>query len=294
MAPSCPECGRPLQATVAAAQAVNNTTVVVNPAKGSSVLGIGGFVFAILALLVCWIPLVNILTIPLVAIGVLLGAAGLVVSLLLRKSGVAWPAIGIGLNIAAFLIAAQVSKHTAMAIEKAVNEVPKPRDVPKPVIAGNAKAKIEPATDQVVETLGDVKVRVARVELGKPSMKDLMGSASKAKEEFLLLTIEIASTNDAAKINYRTWGSSPFRFDSNFATLTDDLGNTYKRISFGASDKIDGRVDSGSVYPDKPIEDLLIFETPLAKAKTLTLEMPGANVGQTGAFRLKIDRDQIK
>src|SRR4051812_28009580 len=47
---------------------VTNTVQVAPKARGVNIFGVGSFIFGILGLLICWIPLLNILVIPLSAI----------------------------------------------------------------------------------------------------------------------------------------------------------------------------------------------------------------------------------
>lgn len=69
--------------------------------KSANALGVTGVILGVIALVICWIPLVNLLIIPLVLIGGLLTFIGLLVALTSRKSGVEWPIAGIVINLLA-------------------------------------------------------------------------------------------------------------------------------------------------------------------------------------------------
>ena len=86
--------------------APSNVQVVMNPSPGKSAnaLGVAAVVIGILALLVCWIPFLNILVVPFVFLGGLLAFIGLLVAMINGKSGVGWPIAGGGLNLSAFLL----------------------------------------------------------------------------------------------------------------------------------------------------------------------------------------------
>jgi len=84
---------------------------------------------------------------------------------------------------------------------------------------------------------------------------------------------------DGKKLDYRTWGAEALSFLESSASLKDDLGNRYKAVHFGGMDQPIGRTKSASIYPGKTITDVLVFERPIAKAKTLKLTLPLANVG---------------
>src|SRR5690349_11512406 len=49
---------------------------VAPPTKAVNAFGVACFIFGVLGLLICWIPLLNVLVIPLAAIGAILGIVG--------------------------------------------------------------------------------------------------------------------------------------------------------------------------------------------------------------------------
>lgn len=75
------------------------------------------FVFAILALLTCWIPLVHVLGMILGLLSVFLGLLSLVYGLFLRAV-FSWGVIGIALSIGSLAIAFQVQKVTEDAVKQ--------------------------------------------------------------------------------------------------------------------------------------------------------------------------------
>jgi hypothetical protein len=71
----------------------------------------------VIALLLCGISILNIVVIPQVAIGGVLGLAGIATALIGRRSGVAWPIPAVVLLVAAFFTGAYASKKAAKATE---------------------------------------------------------------------------------------------------------------------------------------------------------------------------------
>lgn len=63
------------------------------PRRGSS-LGVASMVLGVLAFLICWIPIVNLIGAPLAALGLLLGAVGFLVALTRGGSGIGSPIAG--------------------------------------------------------------------------------------------------------------------------------------------------------------------------------------------------------
>ena len=55
-----------------------------------------------------------------------------------------------------------------------------------------------------------------------------------------------------------------------------------------------GQVQSESVYPGKSIDDLLVFELPVEKAKYLRLELPASAFHGEGKLRIQIPADMIQ
>jgi hypothetical protein len=77
------------------------------------------------------------------------------------------------------------------------------------------------------------------------------------------------------------------------ATLTDELGNRYDRItpvnSFGTRLRVNGRIeDNARVDPGETVDDLLTFERPAAVARSLTVTIPASRYGGTGDLKFAI------
>lgn len=84
--------------------------------------GVGAFIFGILALMVCWIPLIQILVVPLATIGVLLAVVGLATALIGGRSGFGWPATGLVLCVMAYGAATYLAGQYANAMNRYVKE----------------------------------------------------------------------------------------------------------------------------------------------------------------------------
>ena len=81
----------------------------------------------------------------------------------------------------------------------------------------------------------------------------------------------------------------------NAAAVKDNFGNSYKRFTIGLGEEIPGQiVAETSIYPEKTVEDLLVFEPPLENIEYLHLELPAAACGMTGALRLEIPASMIR
>ena len=83
----------------------------------------------------------------------------------------------------------------------------------------------------------------------------------------------------------------------NAATLTDNFGNPYKpfKVNVALGEEIPGQISAEtSIYPEKNIEDLLVFEPPLENIEFLRLELPAAACGMTGTLHLQIPKSMIR
>lgn len=73
------------------------------------------------------------------------------------------------------------------------------------------------------------------------------------------------------------------------ATLTDDSGNRYRRMTFDRfSTRSDGN-SSGVVNPGESSDLFLTFEVPTPRARTMTLRFPAARFGGQGTVSVEFD-----
>lgn len=126
---------------------------------------------------------------------------------------------------------------------------------------------------QDVATLGTVKVRIAAVELGEARF-------TRSSERCLAVKFELSNTHDSKIRQHNPWTRLPD------GALVDDVGNSYQLRS--APQKKE------SIYPGKSIEETLIFQRPVKKAKVLKLQLPATAFGEDGMLRFQIPVDMIK
>jgi hypothetical protein len=135
---------------------------------------------------------------------------------------------------------------------------------------------------------GDLEVRITKTAIGKVPLKAI-GRDTSSKGDLLMVSLELLNTNPMKKVDYLTWAGSNFSLDRDFATLSDNFGNQYKRVSFGLGTYPVGAVQrSESIYPNKAVTDVLVFEAPIEAATHLDLELPAKNYGCEGMIRFRI------
>ena len=134
-----------------------------------------------------------------------------------------------------------------------------------------------------VESEPDIAVEVTKATIA-PVIFSRLGEKETSPESCLQLEIGITNQSTGRKIDFTGWSEA---FQS---MLKDDLENQYKRIELGLNARVDGQSETVSIYPQKRVTDLLLFEPPVAGARELYLELPAGNFGAVGALRFKIPR----
>jgi hypothetical protein len=134
------------------------------------------------------------------------------------------------------------------------------------------------------QQLGEVRLSLASVKIDHVPLEGLLAE-SHSSERLLVIRVTIENLSQTRKIDFH--GFSPEIATLEFAVLSDNFENSYRRAGFGAA-RPAGQVTSASIYPGKSLDDLLVFEVPVEKAEFLRLELPGANLHQDGSFRFQI------
>lgn len=111
-----------------------------------------------------------------------------------------------------------------------------------------------------------------------------------SEKEHFRVAVQIKNNHKTRKVDFEGWGTEgPFLADS--ARMTDEHGNTYKRITFGFAAKIEGQIRAASIYPGQSITDVLVFEAPVEAAKKLKLSLPATNFKGEGTIEALVPRD---
>lgn len=301
---------------------IPQSMVVITPRRGSS-LGLASIILGILALLICWVPFLNMLGLPLSGLGLILGGCGLLIAVGRKGSGIGFPIAGtmicglalcvafaINNAVATGLINHQQAAAQARKAQNATNQEVATPKATTPAISASAAPRVAtpqpPASaltpsptatpqeeswapsDQPVKQ-GEIMVKVVGARVGKITLgKDFSGQPQVSPEPQLWIQLQIGNASKAMKHNYKTWAGRDFAVERDYATLSDNFGNHYKRVDFGLMDKPVGRGESASIYPNRYITDLLVFEPPVANVQYLNLELPARNFGGTGMLRIRI------
>ena len=291
------------------------------PSKASHSLGIAAVILGILAFLICWIPLIGLLGLPLSGLGLLLGIGGIVLASLRKGSGLGFPIAGSAICALAMFVTISMTyafgkalSATGDAIEKANKEAqaanqkvvnPKQGDE-VPAVAGQQenpkpekerpapKAKDDWADAGNAVQQGEIRVQVESVKVDFVTLRGIGRDEGQSKDKLLQVNLKIENLGDSKKVEYRGWSARDFDFGETAGTVHDDLDNSYKRIGFGFANKVVGQIHSESIYPGKSVTDVLVFEEPIEKANFLKLELPATAFGGTGRLRIKIPMKMVE
>lgn len=86
------------------------------PAPHGNSLGIASMVLGILAFVICWIPILNLLGLPLSGLGLLLGIIGIIISATRRGAGVGFSIAGTAISMVALVVVLWMSVAIAQAM----------------------------------------------------------------------------------------------------------------------------------------------------------------------------------
>jgi hypothetical protein len=144
--------------------------------------------------------------------------------------------------------------------------------------------------DKAVQ-LGDLQIQVTEVVIGKVPLEGHRTS----EDTHLIVRLYLLNTSPTKKVEYRSWGGEDFSFDRDHATCKDNFGNSYYRREFGLFSRPVGAAKGvESIYPNKSVTDVLVFEVPVSKVTYLDLELSASNYGSEGTVRFRIPVSVIR
>jgi len=279
---------------------INQTSVTVQlPKSHSSSLGVSALVLSILAFVLCWIPLINVLSIILGGVAVLLAVLGLLLSVFRGGTGIGY-SIGagiVGVLSVTFAFAmnhavAEGAKAMAKSIDKQVMEHRQAKaGMPAGQPIADAETKWQPASGFARK--GDIRVFVAGVFVGRTSLTNFRNEPLTSKGEVTTIKLSVTNQSKTRKLDYIPWGGQRRLFGDEGVTLTDNFGNRYRIVDFGI-DSPTGATKDDSIYPGKTIKDVIVFEKPVGRVDYLRLTLPLDHLGETGQLNIEIPASMIQ
>ena len=131
--------------------------------------------------------------------------------------------------------------------------------------------------------IGELSVRVKAAEITQPRVFKFSKPAGRVPEDCLLIRLSLHNGSSTKKIDYLKWDNPTAR-----PKLVDNLSNDYQLQTFSTGYLVEGQPASRSIYPEKTVEDVLVFKPPVARAETLLLQLPGEIFREKGAGYFEI------
>jgi hypothetical protein len=236
--------------------------------------------FGIASFLSCWIPRLVLSTILLAFIGLLFAFAGMIMASRNKRTSFVFPISGGIMCAIALLIALTAGRFS----RKAWSE---------PQLIGKTLAGREWSKSLSV-TQGNVQVVVARANVGTVWYRDAV-NRPQSTGPYLTIGLGVANVSDTKKVDFETWRGTDFSVGRGAASLSDNYGNSYKRIGVTpAPNLLDPARDSASLRPTERFYDPVVFELPLQRVEWLHLELPARNFEGKGTLRFEIPGSKIK
>lgn len=133
--------------------------------------------------------------------------------------------------------------------------------------------------------VGDVEVRVTSIAIGQVPLKSISGEGRSQNEHFAI-KFTLTNTSETRMVSFRTWAGADFSLGRDYASLTDNHDNVYRRIDFGIMNEVIGQTKNTNVRPGQTVTDVVVFETPVQAAKTFELTLPHGNIGRAEGTRI--------
>jgi len=275
------------------------SSVTIHTSQPSNSMGIVSLVVGILALLLCWLPMMNRLGYAIGALGVVLGLFGMVVASQQRGVSLGFPLGGLGLSIVGLVLAFQMDsgfQKMKTAVRTALSDMGDEaaggpsggREVPGKSARDEASAPKQWAdATRIVLTRDDASIKVKGVRIGNVTRFGINGRQEVGP--YLLIELRVTNRSETRKVDFKGW-SNGLDFLGPKCSLVDEHGNNYAQIRAAIGETWDGPISRETIAPRGMMVDLLIFELPVDAAQELRLEIPAEPLGPDGWYRFKIPR----
>ncbi|MFN7019701.1 MAG: hypothetical protein ACK4WH_00050 [Phycisphaerales bacterium] len=286
---------------------------------GRVALGLG-----VVGLLMCWIPVVGAVSMPICLIGLCAGGFGAwtahtQLQRSRRASGsLAMPVGGAAVSLIALTVSGIFSLGPADAAEPPVRAAAADRSTASastPVqqrslaIVGSHTSgdggsiftsKPRPVSDKTpAEPPKPVMLGSAEIELVSAQVESVLLAGDQGRligettERMLVVKVRVRNTGETP-IQYKSLAGDEGNLDARAATLADERGVRYRRATFEIGIHPAGRVAQETLDPGRTLTDALVFHVPPEAMGTATLVLQGRSVGVEGTAELTFPASLIK
>lgn len=254
--------------------------------------------FGAAAVLAASVPGVYVASIPLAGVGLLFSLAGIVYAIG-REKGMVLAVIATAVNgvtLLMMLVApGLVNPHLVMESEKPSFELPKLASVPT---TGKGEGRVlddsewTDASNAAIQR-EDVWVKVSSARLERVGLES-QGRRLLSDQRYLVIRVQLANNGVERVIEYKSWRGYQSASGNARVVLQDSAGRTIASAGFPADTHLVGAVREARIFPDKSLDDLLVFQPPVGDYQHLDLILPGQAVGVQGDFRFRIPRSMVR
>ena len=266
-------------------------------------LGVVAFFCSCAGLMVASFESVGWMAIPLAAAGLVLGVLA-VLSLEPRKGGAGFPVASVCVSVPALLLL--IFFPGALGVQRGREYELSPDLVTQMAVSrGDALAETHErvreadwldASTQSVE-LGDVRVRVLSAAVKKIQVNSAHGPRE-STDKFLVVTLQFMNKSVARTVSFTSWDmvgpSAPaLGGPTSILSAFDNKGKTYAMLLSAPGQEPVGHVRNTTLFPGKPVQDVLVFAAPSADVEFIRLQLAATAFGAKGNLHLQIPKRMI-
>jgi hypothetical protein len=242
---------------------------------------------------------VRVLTIPLSALGCLLGLMGILTSeprtwktLLIPGSAALF---GLGLLLVACCWPTVLGDNFA----RVDREVPVDTTTPKLIGRDGKPPSAAPANSDWLDASqgaahwGNVRVAVRGLSVGPVTLGG-PGGPGATKKRCVQVRLRLTNIGTSAPLTYRSWGGMGTVPSEHPATLTDSQGKNYSSCNHQLGRPVKGQVQEVTLKPGQQVEDLLVFDAPTKNVEFYRLQLPASAWGGEGVLRLHLPLELLQ
>ncbi len=269
-----------------------------SPQRTFNPWGVASFLLGSVGLACASFAAVDLLTIPLAAIGLCGAILGLSTEES-RRRGVLLPALGTAVCLPVLILA--IFSPTILSESYGRHRTPRRPDAKILTVIpsrGDHKPEVpRPADDAGLDIdeggirQGNIQVRVLRAyrgtvaPLGKPA-------ESAPPEDVVTFVLRVSNVGTTEKVHYESWGAATAGAD-HAPRLQDDTGRSLALKNLGRRRTVNKQFPGNDLPPGNFVDDRLVFPKPPGEPRYLLLELPASAVGSEGAFKFKIPKHKI-
>jgi hypothetical protein len=254
-------------------------------------LAMVSLVLGLVALGFAWVPCLGLLSLPVSAIGLLLGIAAFFFAFGSRPRKLGLPLGGAVVNLAAIAVAVlvmywlnwlfqprQQPSSPSVFVPPVVNQGPNFQPTTKGTEVKQPDKSGPPIKPKTEISLGEISIRV-----NSATVDTIQLPAGSRK--VLLLALQVKNISKSTTVYYRTWNDQGP--SSSLAVLKDSAGQTYRPLPKGVA--VTGQLLPRSLEPLEAVDDVLAMDADLpANLSYVDLELPAGAIGSKGKFPLRL------